>query len=201
MILFCKGAFINAYWTHYRRCHREMFLNQPSQQNIRRMHVNKVCLYCNKNFFDLEDYSDISRINFWKFAYGNPGNSSKYYKEYLFKNFGIFFFFLNCLLTLTRFCVLADSRSSHQRCFVEKGVLKNFVNFTAKHLCLSLFSIKLKTLAGNFIKKRLQYRCFPMKFAKILRTPILKNICERLLLRLKNICLNSSVIDMQLFPK
>ena len=110
-------------------------------------------------------------------------------------------FFFNCLLTLTRFCVLADYRSSHQRCFVEKGVLKNFVNFTAKHLCLSLFSIKLKTLAGNFIKKRLQYRCFPMKFAKILRTPILKNICERLLLRLKNICFNSSVTDMQLFPK
>ena len=29
---------------------------------------------------------------------------------------------------------------------------------------------------------RLQYKCFPMKFTKFLRTPILKNICERLLL-------------------
>ena len=36
--------------------------------------------------------------------------------------------------------------------------------------------------ACNFIKKRLQRRCFPVKFAKFLRTPILKNICERLLL-------------------
>ena len=34
----------------------------------------------------------------------------------------------------------------------------------------------------NFIKKRLQPRCFPVKFAKFLRTPILKGIFERLLL-------------------
>ena len=36
--------------------------------------------------------------------------------------------------------------------------------------------------ACNFIKKRLQQRCFPVNIAKFLRTPILKNICERLLL-------------------
>ena len=35
--------------------------------------------------------------------------------------------------------------------------------------------------ACNFIKKRLQHRCFPVKFVKFLRTPTLKNICERLL--------------------
>ena len=29
--------------------------------------------------------------------------------------------------------------------------------------------------------KRLQHRCFPVNIAKFLRTPILKNICERLL--------------------
>ena len=34
--------------------------------------------------------------------------------------------------------------------------------------------------ACNIIKKRLQHRCFPVKYAKFLRTPILKNICERL---------------------
>ena len=35
--------------------------------------------------------------------------------------------------------------------------------------------------AYNFIKKRLQYRCFSVKFLKILRRPILKTIYERLL--------------------
>ena len=45
----------------------------------------------------------------------------------------------------------------------------------------SIFNKVAGLWACNFIKKKLQHRCFPMKFAKLLRTPILKNICERLL--------------------
>ena len=45
------------------------------------------------------------------------------------------------------------------------------------------FHRKTPVLESLFIKKRLQLRCFPVKFAKFLRTPILKNICERLLLK------------------
>ena len=67
-------------------------------------------------------------------------------------------------------------RSSHRRCSVKKGILKNFANFTGKHLFSSLLQ------ACNFIKKKLQHWCFPVKFAKFLRTSILKNICERLIL-------------------
>ena len=37
----------------------------------------------------------------------------------------------------------------------------------------------------NFIKKRLQHRCFPVNIAKFLK-PILKNIYERLLLPFRN---------------
>ena len=37
-------------------------------------------------------------------------------------------------------------------------------------------------VSGSFIKKTLQHRCFPVKFVKFLRKPILKNICERMLL-------------------
>ena len=36
--------------------------------------------------------------------------------------------------------------------------------------------------ACNFIKRRLQHSCFPVKFRKFLRKPILKNNCKRLLL-------------------
>ena len=46
----------------------------------------------------------------------------------------------------------------------------------------SLFNNVEGLQACNFIKKIFQHWCFPMKFAKFLRTPILKNICERLLL-------------------
>ena len=32
--------------------------------------------------------------------------------------------------------------------------------------------------AWNFIRKRLQHRCFPLKFVKFLQTPALKNTCD-----------------------
>ena len=40
--------------------------------------------------------------------------------------------------------------------------------------------------ACNFIKKRLQHRCFSVNIAKFLRPPILKKICKRLLLEKSN---------------
>ena len=48
----------------------------------------------------------------------------------------------------------------------------------------SLFNKVAVLRTCNFIKKRLQHRCFPVKFAKFLRTTNLKNICKRLLLNL-----------------
>ena len=74
------------------------------------------------------------------------------------------------------------NRSSHQRCSLKKPVLKNFEMFTGKHLRWSLFLIKSQAKACNLIKKRVQRRGFPVNIVKSLRTPILKNICERLLL-------------------
>ena len=75
-------------------------------------------------------------------------------------------------------------RGSHRRCSVEKGDLKNFANFTVNHLCWSLF----------LDKKRLQHRCFPAKFGKVLGTPMLNNSFERLLLLVlsQNAIANSS---------
>ena len=46
--------------------------------------------------------------------------------------------------------------SSTQRCFMKKGVFKNFTKFTGKHLCLSLFFDKVTGLRpGTLLKKRL----------------------------------------------
>ena len=52
---------------------------------------------------------------------------------------------------------------------MKKGVLRNFTKLTGKHLCQSLFE------ACNFIQKRLWHRCFPVNFAKFLRTPFYYN--------------------------
>ena len=38
------------------------------------------------------------------------------------------------------------NRSSQQRFYMKKGVLKNFANFPEKHLCQALFLIKLEAL-------------------------------------------------------
>ena len=64
-----------------------------------------------------------------------------------------------------------SSKSSHQGCSVKKAALKNFVIFTGKQTC-----------SCYFIKQRLQQGYFPVNIANFLRTPVLKNISERLLL-------------------
>ena len=54
----------------------------------------------------------------------------------------------------------------------------------------------LNKLAGfktcNFLKKRLQHRCFPVNIAKFLRTLILMKICEQLLLQFLLLTVNIS---------
>ena len=74
-------------------------------------------------------------------------------------------------------------RSSHQRCSVRQGVLRNFTKFTGKHLCQSLFFNKVAGVRPAFLlKKKLWNRCFPVNFVKFLRTPCLQNTSGRLLL-------------------
>ena len=52
----------------------------------------------------------------------------------------------------------------------------------------------------NFTKKRHQHRCFPTKFAKFLRAPILKNICKRLLSSSSFSSFKLDLVDLNVFP-
>ena len=70
-----------------------------------------------------------------------------------------------------------NNSSSHRRWSLRKVVFRNFAKFSGKHLCQSLFLIKLQLWAYNFIKKRLWHRCFSVDFAKFQRTPFLQNTC------------------------
>ena len=72
-------------------------------------------------------------------------------------------------------------RSSHQRCSMKKGILKNFSKFTGKHLCHSLIFNKvaglmsanlLKIRPATLLNKRLQHRCFPVNFVKFLKSTL-----------------------------
>ena len=58
------------------------------------------------------------------------------------------------------------SRSSHPDVFCEKGVLRDFANFTGKHLCQSLFFNKVAGLACNFIKKETLAQVFSCEFCE-----------------------------------
>ena len=69
--------------------------------------------------------------------------------------------------------------------FYKKGILRNFAKFTGKHLCLRVFFNKIAALRpATLFKKSLWHRCFPVNFAKFLRTPFLQNTSGRLLLGL-----------------
>ena len=66
------------------------------------------------------------------------------------------------------------SGSSCPEVFCKEGGLRNFAKFTGKHLCQSLSFNKVAGLRpATFLKRRLWHRCFPVNFAKSLRTPFL----------------------------
>ena len=71
---------------------------------------------------------------------------------------------------------MVQCRSSRPEVFCKKSTSKNLAKFTGKHLCWPE--------ACNFIKKRLYHKCFPVNFAKFLRTSFLKNTSGRLLLNI-----------------
>ena len=74
-------------------------------------------------------------------------------------------------------------RSSHQRCPIIKGVLRNFSKFIGKHLWQVSFLKKLQAWAYlTLLTKRLWHTCFPVIFSKFLRTIFLQNTSGRLLI-------------------
>ena len=79
----------------------------------------------------------------------------------------------------------------------KKSVLKNFTKFTGKHLCWSLFLIKLKVFrSATLLKRDSNTRVFfSVKFAKVLRTPSLKNICEQLLLEASTLTFRNLILN------
>ena len=59
----------------------------------------------------------------------------------IFRNGNFSRFHPTIAVLLIYFC--QNFRSSHQKCSIKKGVLKNFAKFTGKHLCQSLFLNKV----------------------------------------------------------
>ena len=60
-------------------------------------------------------------------------------------------------------------RSSHRRCFIKKAVLKHFAIFTWKHLCWSLFLIKLQPFRSATLLKETPTQLFSCDYCEIFK--------------------------------
>ena len=81
-----------------------------------------------------------------------------------------------CSLSLFSFYLETATGDVYENIRMETSVLE------------SLFNKAAGLQVCKLIKKRPQHRYFPAIIAKFLRRPILKNICERLLLFIQKIC-------------
>ena len=66
------------------------------------------------------------------------------------------------------------------------GVLKNFTQFTVKHLCQSLFLKKVQAKAGNFIKNETLAQMFFCEFCEIFKNTFFTEHLRQLVLYLLN---------------
>ena len=73
-------------------------------------------------------------------------------------------------------------KAATMRCSIKKAFLKNLAIYRETTVLESLCNKVIGPKACNVFKKTLQHSFFPVNITKFLRTPILKNICERLLL-------------------
>ena len=89
-------------------------------------------------------------------------------------------------------------KSRHPDVFRKKSVLRNFTNFTGEHLCQGLFFSKVAGLRSAILLKRRPWRrCFPVNFAKFLRTSFLTEHLRRLLMYGTKCCLQKSETVVQ----
>ena len=107
--------------------------------------------------------------------------------KFIYQKLQIFMFYITWIM------VFVNSRRSHWKCSVKMVLLKILIlkKFHRKTPVLeSLFNKVGRPQVCNFMKKRFQHSCFLVKFAKFLRTHILKNICDSLLLKLFSLSLH-----------
>ena len=77
--------------------------------------------------------------------------------------------------TMNHIDLLGLFRSSHQRCSVKKGTVKNFANFTGNHLCWSLFLIMLQVFRAATLLKRYSNTEFSYEICKIFKSTCFKD--------------------------
>ena len=85
--------------------------------------------------------------------------------------FSLILFMFSQLICIHSHLICIQFRRSRPEVFCKKSVLRNFAKFTGKHLCQGLFFNRVAGLSpATLLEQRLWHRCFPVNFAKFLRT-------------------------------
>ena len=106
-------------------------------------------------------------------------------KEHNFMHFFMLIFkIIESLQCILKWVNITMTEAVAQRFSVREVVLRNFAKLAGNHLYQSLFFNKVAGLRpATLLKKLLWHRCFPVSFAKFLRTVFSQNTSGRLLLQ------------------
>ena len=127
----------------------------------------------------------IAFMVYWAVTYSEPFQTSKME------------FFVKIVTSKETNPLLRRFRSSHRRCSVKKGALKNFPKLTGKDLCQSLFFNKVAGLwPVTLLRKETLAQAFLCEFCEVLRTPFLHNTSRRLLLTFERV-LNTLLLNVK----
>ena len=89
---------------------------------------------------------------------------------------------VNCRKSIEKKINVIQTEAVVQRCSVKEVFLKVSQNLQEKTFARVSFLINLVASTWNVIKKRPWHRCFPVSYAKLLRTPFLTQHVQWLLL-------------------
>ena len=127
----------------------------------------------------------IAFMVYWAVTYSEPFQTSKME------------FFVKIVTSKETNPLLRRFRSSHRRCSVKKGALKNFAKLTGKNLCQILFFNKVAGLwPVTLLRKETLAQAFLCETCEILRTPFLQNTSRRLLLTFERV-LNTLLLNVK----
>ena len=94
-------------------------------------------------------------------------------------------------MPITEQLLYQTDKSSHPRCSIKKMLFVKIFAFFTRTTCETSTQVLGRgwnKVAGRktskFIKKRIQHRCFPVNIAKFLLTPVFKDICVWLVLKI-----------------
>ena len=117
----------------------------------------------------------LSLVDFYKL-------STSFIKQILFIESDLLFSICLSFDVIFRFTSICLQRSSHQRCSVKKAFLEILQN-SLENTCATVWGLEgCRPRPGTLLKINLWHRCFPVNFAKFLKTPFPQNTSGRLLL-------------------